>query len=492
MRLIRNLFLTRPRALAGILAIAVWASPGDGVPAAGPADGFCLDCLTVRLGRPLVVRGPFPDELDNHFAALRLADGSFRGFSANAVTYAIDGKHVWSMGGARRAVLFPDPEGGVSDCGRWLNSVMRVNGRVYGLVHQERNCNYKVSQTSKSMGVAVSADEGLTWSGLGTVISGRDGAAAGRITGEGDCGWVDGQDGHVYAYCLRNSDWRTIVARAPATDLDPGNWRKFNDGGWNEDARGGAATALGFFGTAAGYLKDFNRVALIANDPWFGGLRLSVSADKVSFTDLKEPILPVDEADWKRPADSDLIAYVSIVNPVDGGNAVGGDFMLAYVYVPPGESFASRYLVFQDVRVSMGREPPPSQVGIALTRWKNSDNGAYRSSSGPVVDAAYRHDRPLGYLLTRQGDAAATIELMECVGDASDQVRYSLAIDGDCAGEGFRRLRTAGWVHTDPRPDTLPLYHCLDASERSHFASNRSDCEGLGAVQSLLGYVLRR
>jgi hypothetical protein len=479
------------RSLRAILALAVAALIGAVPSAAGPDDGFCIDCLSVRLERPVVVRGPFADELDNQFSVIPLKDGGFRGFSANAATFAIDGAQPWSMGAERRRVLRKGPKGSASDCGRWLNAAMRADGLTYGFVHQEHGCDYRAGQTDKSMGLAVSADEGLTWTDLGTVISGRDSATKGKITGEGDCSWVDGQDGYLYAYCLRNSDWRTIVARAPVSDPGPGNWRKYHVASWGEPGLGGAGTALENTGITSAYLKTLNRVATIANDRRFGGLRLSLSADKVTFTNLDEPILTVDREEWRRPADTDLIAYISMINPEDGSNVVGAEFLIAYVYLPPGESFASRYLVFQKARISMGDRPPPAQAGIALSRWKTAA-GAYRTSSGPVVDASYRYDKPLGYLLTRQRQDAATNKLAECIGEAGDRAHYSLAIDGNCAGEGFRRLRTAGFVYTDPRPDTVPLYRCLDVSERIHFTSNQSDCEGQGAKQALLGYALHR
>ena len=208
---------------AGFIALTVLGTAAVVAPAMA-ADTPCLDCLQVRVGPPIVVRGPFPDELDAPFTALKLADGSFRGFSANGATYAIEGATLSDMGGQRQAVLEPGPSGSRSECGRWLTSTMRSGDKVVGLVHQESACDYGRGQTDKSMAIATSTDDGLTWTDLGTVITGQDAPQAGKITGEGDCTMVDGLDGYLYAYCLRNSDWQTIAARAPADDLT--HWRE--------------------------------------------------------------------------------------------------------------------------------------------------------------------------------------------------------------------------------------------------------------------------
>ena len=453
---------------------------------AGPAaaDDFCMDCLSIRLDPPQVVRGPFPDEIDNAFAMLKLKDGTWRGFSANGATYAIDGTSITDMGGTRRAVLKPGPKGSATECGRWLNGALPVGDVLYGLVHQESGCDYDHGQTHKSMAMATSRDDGLTWTDLGDIITGVDPARPGAITGEGDCTMVDGGDGYAYAYCLRNSDSRTIVARAPRDSLGPGNWRKFFDGGWDSDALGGQATALGFFGVASANLTGLGRIALVVTDPWFHGVRLSLSADKVQFTDLAEPLLPIDGEDWNRPAPTDLIAYLSVLNPEDGSNTVGNDFFLAMAYLAPGDTFAHRYLVFQHVTIAHGAEPVSPQVGIALARWRSSTDDISRATTGPVVQRDDSLDKRLGYLMTRAPDGDASVKLEECQAGRG----YRLDVDGACGASGFTRLRTAGWAYDQPHAGTLPLYRC--AASGGTFISNDPTCEGRGSVETRLGFAL--
>lgn len=457
---------------------------------AGPAraaspEPLCLDCVSIRTGPPMVVRGPFPDELDNHFATLRLPDGSFRGFTANGATYAVDGPDIRAMGGPRRVVLEPGPPGSPAECGRWLNGVVRAGGRLYGLVHLESACDYDKGETHKAMAIAVSDDDGLTWTDLGPMLSGTDRPAPGTITGEGDCTMTPGGDGFLYAYCLRNRDWQTIVARAPADDPRPGNWRKYRDGRFDSDALGGEATAIGFLGTGSGYFPDLGRVATVTVDPWFKGLRLSLSADHVSFTDLPDPILPIDAAEWQRPADTGLIAYAGLVNPADGTNVLGRDFLLAYVYIPPGKDFADRTLVFQAVRLAVEPTPEAARAGVALARWVDPASARTVTGTTPVVDPAFRLDRTLGYLLTGAGEG--TVALAECVGVGASPDN-KIAPAGEC-GPGYRAVATAGWAYGDARPGTRPLYACR-AGSGTRFASNAADCEGLGEPEFRLGYVL--
>lgn len=476
-----------PTALAAMAVLATLmpteAAPAEGVP--------CLDCMRVRVGPPVVVRGPFPDELDAPFSALQLPDGSFRGFSANGSTYAIDGSTLWDMGGPRREVLQAGEPGSANECGRWLTSLTRSGDKLLGLVHQERICDYGPGgQTDKTMAIASSADNGLTWTDLGNIITGRDSPRRGTISGEGDCTMVDGHDGYLYAYCLRNSDWQTIVARAAASA--PTAWYKYQDGDWSEPGLGGEATAIGFLGPSAGYLQEFDAVAILTADPWFGGVRLSLSRDKVTFADLDEPLLSIDGSDWERPAATDLIAYESILDPDSGSNNVGGRFLLSYIYVPPGKGFESRYLVHHEVTLAMEDAPLVVQTGMALSRWVAPDRDLYVTSTGPMTGDRldYRHDAVLAHMLTHAPEGIESVKLEECASNWPGHLDQVLAVDGRCGAEGYTRERTAGWLYADEQPGTVPVYRCYNGQAVTHFASTAPDCEALGEPEFLLGYGL--
>lgn len=473
------------RALPGAAGLAGLAILGM----AGTTDAkeICIECLSVRVGPPVVIRGPFPDELDATFSALKLPDGTFRGFSANGTTYAIDGPALSELDGPREAVLEAGEPGSLSDCGLWLTSVTRAGDTVIGLVHQERACDYDLGQTAKSMAIATSDDNGLTWTLLGTIITGQDSPQAATMTGEGDCSLVDGRDGYFYAYCLRFSDWQTIAARAPAGALM--DWRKYFEGGWDEPGLTGAATAIGFLGPGAAYLESQGWIAAVATDPWFNGVRLSLSADKVSFVDFDEPLVPIDGADWNRPADTGLVAYVNLLNPDDGSNAIDDRFLLSYVYVPPGKGFDSRYLVQHEVSLSVGEEPQTVQAGLALTRWLDPEDGGYVTSTGPLTGdrLGYTRDAVVAYVMTRAPDGIDSVKLEECSSGRNDQV---LAVSGTCGAEGYTPERTAGWLYAAEQQHAVPVYRCAAKETRSHFASSAPDCEGRGVAEVLLGYGL--
>jgi len=475
-----------PVRVAGLVALSLSGAAAIGP--AGAADDICVDCLQVRVGPPTVIRGPYPDELDAAFNALKLPDGSFRGFSANGATYAIDGTSIWDMRAERRAVLDAGEPGSINDCGRWLTSTVRTGETLLGFVHQERACDYDKGKTDKSMAMASSTDDGLTWTDLGTVITGTDAPAPDRITGEGDCTMVDGHDGYLYGYCLRNTDWQTIVARAPVDR--PTEWRKYFEGGWTEPGLGGKATDIGFVGIGTGYLKEPGWVAAVATDPWFGGLRLSLSGDKVTFVDVKEPLLPIDGSDWARPAATDLIAYTTVLNPDDGSNAIDWRFLLAYVYVPINKGFESRHLVYHEVSLSLADAPQTAPVGAALTRWSDGA-GSYVTSTGPLTGERERlaRDAVVAYVLTREPAGVASRKIAECSSESSGRLDQVLAEAGGCEAEGYVRERTAGWLYADEQPGTVPVYRCR-AEAGGHFASRAADCEGLGSSDRLLGYGL--
>jgi hypothetical protein len=466
------------RLLAILTAVLLAAAPAT-------AKELCLECLSVRVEAPIVLRGPFPDELDTPLALLPLPDGSFRAFSSNAAVYAIDSPSLDDLHGERLTVFQPGPAGGDADCGRWLNGLAEIGDTLYGLIHREKSCDYEKGRTHKSMALARSDDHGLNWSEMGTIIAGEDAPAEGNGTGIGDCSWVDGHDSWRYAYCLRLSDWKTIVARAPAGDLATGQWRNYFDGSWNEDAIGGRATALGFFGTASGYFETLDRVGLIVADQGFGGMRLAFSDDKTTFEDFPEPLIPLDGEDWARPAPTELIAYPALIDPATGRNDLGHAFILGYTWLAPGATFADRYLVLQRVRLNDEASPQDVQAGIALTRWRN-DAGATMNTTGPVVPSpGLRQERQFGYLLTKAPEGVASLKLEEC--KTRDGSR--IVADGGCARSGDTRLRTSGWTFHEMRDRTLPLYRCADGE--TEFMSNEAECEGRGTVIERLGFALK-
>jgi hypothetical protein len=131
--------------------------------------------MRIRVGVPLVARGPAANIADSSFTAIQLPNGKFRGFTAAGTTWAIDGNHPYDMGGAADAVLKPGLAGSPDSCGQWIVHVEVEGKTLYGWNHNETACNYaKYGQTHASMTMARSSDYGHTWKIEGLIITGTD------------------------------------------------------------------------------------------------------------------------------------------------------------------------------------------------------------------------------------------------------------------------------------------------------------------------------
>ncbi|MNR11610.1 hypothetical protein D3C85_1279170 [compost metagenome] len=189
---------------------------------------------------------------------------------------------------------------------------------------------------------------------------------------------------------------------------------------------------------------------------------------------------------------SDLIAYVGVVNYSEGGNGIDNSgWGLTYTYIPHGGTMRDRYLVYQDVSMEKSVNSQSASVGLALTRWENKASGKYRTTTFPVVNQeAYKEGPRVAYLLTRRPASVESVELEECK-NTYDVGEYLLTGAGDCAGTWHERLGTVGWVYKKPQPNTVPIYRCYSSTRQAHFASSRSDCDGLGESEYVLGYGLK-
>jgi len=135
--------------------------------------------IKVRVGIPLVARGPAPNIADAAFTEIQLPSGLFRGFTAAGTTFAIDGKHPYDMEGKAATVLKAGPPRSSDSCGQWINHVELEGKTLYGWVHNETECDYANSgQTHMMMTIGSSSDYGLTWKILGPIIRGTDPPAA--------------------------------------------------------------------------------------------------------------------------------------------------------------------------------------------------------------------------------------------------------------------------------------------------------------------------
>ena len=341
------------------------------------------------------------------------------------------------------------------------------------------------------MALAISRDEGLTWASLGQIITGMDHPTLGKNTGEGDCTTVNGNDGYYYAYCFRPRDSALIAARAPAAHLEPGNWKKYFQGRWDQPGLGGDATRL-MNGPGSSVARWTTAAEFVVTGWVDGGLGLFFTDDHVSLKALPEPLLVLDPGAWQRPAPSELVVYPVLLDAVNGGNQLSNSWMLVYAYWPPNGGHQDKYLVFREVTVSVKNVSTDPQIGVLLARWYSSTLHDRWSTTAPVPGngTSYKLEARSGYLMTTAGGTGARVELEDCVSVRSGHPDHLLAEKGFCTAHNYQRLRTAGWIYVTARPNTVPLYRCYNAKEQSHFVSNAADCENLGITEHLLGHAI--
>jgi hypothetical protein len=429
--------------------------------------------------------------VDNRFTEVELPGGRFRGFLAYGVTRAIDGAHPWDMGGEERLVLPRGKAGSVDACGQWIQHVELSGSALLAFVHDETACDYEVGQTHKSMSLATSSDYGLTWQDEGQIITGTDPPTANKNTGEGDCTFLNGQDGYYYAYCGRTRDRAVIALRAPVSKPGPGNWTKFYEGKWDQPGLGGQATAVGGsdLGTSAARWTTTGQTLLLGAVD--GGLGLYASTDHTTFKPLPGRLLVLDKGTWTRPNPAETLTYQVLLDAKTGSNQLSNAWMLVYGYWPPNEG-PPEYLVFRDVEVSISASPVAAQVGVLLARWYSASLHDRWSTTAAVPGnyTSYTLDKQTGYLMTSADAATPSVELEDCASQRPGHLDHLLSEKGFCEAHGFERLRTAGWVYAKEHAQTVALYACYSQGQESHFASNAADCEGLGKMERLLGYAL--
>jgi hypothetical protein len=69
---------------------------------------------------------------------------------------------------------------------------------------------------------------------------------------------------------------------------------------------------------------------------------LIASEDRLHFTAvLSQPLLLVEPGDWARKNDLELVSYADLIYAKTGLNQLDDHWLLAYMYLNPGENFAS-------------------------------------------------------------------------------------------------------------------------------------------------------
>jgi hypothetical protein len=477
---------------------ALTESGREAVAPEGQEKNFNLsDSVRVRVGVPLVSRGPAPNIADNDFTEIQLPNGKFRGFTAAGTTFAVDGKEPYDMGGSAVTVLKPGPAGSPDACGQWLQHVELTGKTLIGWIHNETACDYaKYGQTHARMTIATSADYGLNWKVDGPIIVGTDPPAANKETGDSCVSVIAGQDGYDYAYCLHNGGhaWDGgygFIARASASDPGPGKWHKYFNGAWSEPGVGGKSSKIDGLGSAW-----WNTTGETVGLNWVkGGIGLISSKDRLHFTSLlPQPLMLAETGDWSRKNGLELLSYPVLIDAKSGRNQLGDRWLLVYMYLNPGENFGKRYLIFRPVDISWSRalnEPP---VGEMLTHWYDAGQHDHWTTTAPVPGnwTAFKLIAQLGYMMTAPDPKQPSVELEECINKWPGHPDRILIQKGVCETQDYQRLRSAGFLYASSQPNTQPLYRCYSDAEKSHFAAIEESCNGMGRKEALLGYDLKQ
>lgn len=438
----------------------------------------------------MVVRGPSP-QIDDMFSAIPLGADQYLGFMGNRTSYAIDGNAWWNMSSAATPIMTKGPPDSFYSCGQWLTHTERSptgSSQLLGFVHAETFCNYKIGQTRKSMALAISETLGMTWAPPVQFITSPDPIKPRAVTGEGDCTAVTGGDAYIYAYCRRDTDYQTIVARAPVDGAaQPKNWFKYYQGAWSQPAMAGRSTGLGGIGTGAAHWLNPDSIILTAASK--GGIYASFATDKLTFSFLPEVLLFDDGNSWKSPTTTDIVGYAVLLDQSTGQNTLGasGSYFLSHMYVPNGGNFGNRYLVFRPVTMWQSQAEVSPNVGVAFSLWQNTTQNILRTTSAPVVGPdSWTFVGSLGYVMTKPS-ATVNVKLEECYSPANNG-DYLVAIDSGtgCPG-GYQWQRTVGWIKSNADDNSVALYGCYSNSGSYHFVSADPNCQDYGAG-TLLGY----
>jgi hypothetical protein len=96
------------------------------------------------------------------------------------------------------------------------------------------------------------------------------------------------------------------------------------------------------------------------------------------------------------------VAYPDLIDAHTGLNQLSDHWLLAYMYLNPGEGFDKRYLVFRPVDISWSRAPGEPQVGEMLAHWYDAAQHDDWATTAPVPGnySAYKLVAQLGYTMT--------------------------------------------------------------------------------------------
>lgn len=440
-------------------------------------------------------------------------------------------------------------------CGQWLNSVLVYGGKLYGFSHGENpkqgdtTCgHYQTHHKTMTLWASpIGSRAGLAgqWSKPTLILDSTDGDGGDSESGEGDCNAIT-DNSYAYLFCRHpaktTADPRraktTAVARAPLTKLT--SFIKYNNGWGSEPGVNGAdsdlvgkvwgttSTTSSQLGTGASVWKDQGWVMLLGvSDAGFRGLKASftnlsdLQTNGIGFTTLPDPLFVQEmNSNGGYPYGGNpphyLYIYPSVVNLVDGTRTWDltkkNQFLLAYAFVPPHNNLSHRILAMRSVTVSKSSMAQDPQVLVALTTRYDSAYKQYYSSTQPVAygsDTSFSY-RPgtfsqitadtVGYLpQLPQSDPISQgqtlTKIVECRSSVPwpsghpDHLITTLRCDSN-----YNEETVAGYSypHKPATGNSVQVYRCSSSTNKTHWVSISSTCDGGGTAEKSLGWILTK
>jgi len=456
-------------------------------PSSVPSPYACPTCYDIVVGPAMYYYGPSWRLPDSPIVGLNL-NGNLSIYSGNGdaemLARGIDIED-WTISPDVALAAGND----FDDCGAWLMRAFSEGGIVRGFYHAEAFCDYDNNgQTRKSGAYCESTDGGITFDKVNypnnQILETDTPILIGQATGEGDFGVVV-KDGYYYMFFSNVDDNSLGVARALVTSGGgPGAWYKYYDGNWNQRALGGlSAPLIELTGTQTYLHTPSNSFLSVGNrDAYYQtGTALGASDDGITWNFVSDPLLGGDFAMTR-----DTILYQSLLGKT-GGYDVGSQFDLFYLWVPPGETYTTRYQIRRTVNFTYNanRDPTVPQTKLALTTYINRQSGE-RWESREFTPFPYMPKSILGYVMTR--NYPNSFPAYECYSYTT--LDHFVGTADECFGTNIEALRVLGHMWSiRVANDSIAVYRCN--ANNDMFLSRDINCEGLAPpCTTPFGYIM--
>ncbi len=358
------------------------------------------------------------------------------------------------------------------------------------------------------MTIGTSTDYGLTWKILGR--SSEAPTHRFRTRRRADSCILNGavaRTATITPIVLHNGGYHswdggyTFIARATASDPGPGKWKKYFNGAWNEPGVDGKSTPID--GSGVAWWTTIHEMIGLKGAK--GSIGISRSSTLLHFTPiLSQPLMLIEPGDWEaRKNGLELVAYTSTGSmPIRGSTSSATTGCWRICGWKPRREFrqtlsglsSRRYFLVARAQANRKLGEMPILHRMVQPRRPPRSLCLRQHQSAGQFWAAYGMVAQLGYMMTAPDSKEASTELEECVSQGSRHLDH-LDSKGRLRNPGLQTPAQRRDLSTLPyQPNTQPLYrHYSPDTEKSHFAANKDDCNGMGKRRKpFWGYDLKQ